>query len=157
MITFRVLEKNDVKKLTDLIKLYENVFEMENFTMPKQDYIESLLYKRGMTFLVATIDDEIIAGLTAHDLPSTYFESNEVYVYDLAVAKKHQRKGIGRKLLAELTKICKTKGESEFFLQADLDDINAIAFYRACSGMEENVIHFSYDTKIQTGDYHDKQ
>lgn len=100
-----------------------------------------------MTFLVAELDNKIVAGLTAHDLPSTYFESNEVYVYDLAVTKEHQRNGIGKQLLAELAKICKTKGESEFFLQADFDDINAIEFYRSCGGMEENVIHFSYDTK----------
>lgn len=157
MIKYNILKNYDINKLIQLIELYESVFEMKNFSMPAEKHLESLLTNKGITFLVAEMDNIIVAGLTAHDLPSTYFESNEVYVYDLAVAKKHQRKGIGRKLLAELTKICKTKGESEFFLQADLDDINAIAFYRACGGMEENVIHFSYDTKIQTGDYHDKQ
>ena len=80
-------------------------------------------------------------------MPSTYFEANEVYIYDLAVAKEYQRKGIGKKLLGELANICKQNGESEFFVQADIDDEHALEFYRSTGGVAEEVIHFSYDTK----------
>lgn len=142
-----LLEKADLDRLRELILLYEDVFEMENFTMPSEAYLQSLLAKPGLSFLVAVIEDKVVAGLTAHDLASTYFEANEVYVYDLAVSRQHQRKGIGKKLLNELGRICKDKGESEFFLQADLDDEQALEFYRSTGGVEEKVIHFSYDTK----------
>lgn len=147
MIEIRILKKGDLDKLTRLIKLYEDVFAMKNFVLPGDEYLQSLLNRDGTTFLVAEKEGDVIGGLTAHDLPSTYFEANEVYVYDLAVARKHQRQGIGEKLLAELAKICQVKGEPEFFLQADIDDEHALKFYRATGGVAENVIHFSYRTK----------
>lgn len=146
MITLQVLESSNLQKLRDLIRLYEDVFEMKDFEMPGDKYLQSLLNESGITFLVAEKDEEIVGGLTAHDLPSTYFEANEVYVYDLAVAKKHQRTGIGKKLLKELAAICNSKGEREFFLQADIDDQHALDFYRSTGGVAESVIHFTYST-----------
>ena len=143
----RVLKKGDLDKLIKLIGLYEDVFEMKDFVIPEDEYLQSLLDRDGTTFLTAEKDGEIIGGLTAHDLPSTYFEANEVYVYDLAVARKHQRQGVGKKLLAELAKICREKGEHEFFLQADIGGRHALEFYHATGGVAENVIHFSYATK----------
>ena len=147
MIDIKKLQPGNVHRLAELIKLYEDVFEMENFVMPGKAYLESLLERNGLTFLVALFEGKIVGGLTAHDLPSTYFEANEVYIYDLAVANEHQRKGIGRKLLSELGAICKTKGEKEFFVQADFDDHNAVDFYRATGGVPEKVVHFSYSTE----------
>jgi ribosomal protein S18 acetylase RimI-like enzyme len=147
MIAVKKLQPGDIRELTELIRLYEDVFEMENFVMPGKSYLESLLRQNGLTFLVALFDGRVAGGLTAHDLPSTYFEANEVYIYDLAVAKQYQRQGIGKKLLLELAAICKTKGEKEFFVQADFDDHNAIEFYRATGGVPEKVFHFSYNTE----------
>ena len=109
------LAESDLQKLVELIHLYEDVFEMNNFVMPGDEYLQSLLVRKGLTFLIAEADKKIIGGLTAHDLPSTYFEANEVYVYDLAVAKEYQCKGVGKKLLAALANICRKKGEHEFF------------------------------------------
>ncbi len=146
MTKVKVLGKDDFKSLNELLRLYEDVFEMKDFVMPSDNYLQSLLVKEGLTFLVAIIDEKIVGGLTAHDLPSTYFEANEVYVYDLAVAKKHQYQGIGKLLLTELKKICHQKGEREFFLQADINDSHAIDFYRSTGGIPEEVIHFSYNT-----------
>ena len=147
MTEVQVLESGDLQKLVQLVRLYEQLFEMENFLLPSKEYLQSLLDRKGMTFLVALINNKVVGGLTAHDLPSTYFEANEVYIYDLAVAKEHQRKGIGRMLLDELSKICKKKGESEIFVQSDIADEHALAFYKATGGVPEEVIHFSYNTK----------
>ena len=121
---------------------------MKKFVLPSKEYLQSLLDRGGITFLAAEKGGRIVGGLTAHELPSTYFSSNEVYVYDMVVAKEYQRKGIGRKLLSELAKICKFKGEREFFLQVDIDDHHALEFYRSTGGVPENVIHFSYDTRV---------
>ena len=147
MIALQVLNASDLDKLRELIRLYEDVFEMKDFVMPSDAHLQLLLDKNGITFLVAEKNGKVVGGLTAHDLPSTYFEANEVYVYDLAVAKNYQRTGIGKKLLEELAAICKRKGEREFFLQADIDDQHALDFYRSTGGIAENVIHFSYATK----------
>ena len=147
MLRIRLIDSSEVEKLRELINLYATVFELDNFKLPSTDYLQSLLDKKGLSFLVAEQNDKIVGGLTAHDLPSTYFEASEVYVYDLAVAKQHQRTGVGKLLLTELARICNANGAHEFFLQADVDDMDAIEFYRATGGVAEEVIHFSYDTK----------
>ncbi|MGI9289318.1 MAG: GNAT family N-acetyltransferase, partial [Pseudomonadales bacterium] len=129
-----MLKNGDLQKLAELIRLYEDVFEMETFVRPSDEYLQSLLNKDGIMFLVATIEEKVVGGLTAHELPSTYFEANEVYVYDLAVTNDYQRTGIGKTLLSKLAETCRKKGDSEFFLQADFDDEHALEFYRSTGG-----------------------
>lgn len=134
----------DTEGLLELIKLYETVFEMEPFQYPSRSYLERLLENKNTIFLVASYQEDIIAGLTAHQLPSTYFEAHEVYVYDLAVHPDHQRRGIGTQLLEELKGISCQQGDKEIFLQADIDDAYAIDFYKKIGGVPENVIHFTF-------------
>lgn len=144
-IKYHKLGTTDVKTLIHLIRVYEEVFEMKGFTLPGTSYLQSLLANEHMIFYVALLDGEVIGGLTAHTLPSVYFESNEIYIYDLAVKSEYQRKGIGRTLMDELKYYCKNRGNKEVYVQADLEDQHAIDFYKATGGVPESVIHFSYN------------
>jgi len=138
------LNVNNLEEFVKLIKLYENVFEMEPFQYPSYDYLKKILKNENTIIMVAKYEDGIIGGLTAHQLASTYFEANEVYVYDLAVHQDFQRKGIGTRLIEELKKISCSKGDKEIFLQADVGDDYAIEFYKKIGGVPEDVIHFSF-------------
>lgn len=141
-----------MERLQKLVGLYENVFEMRNFTMPGDEHLQSLLDDARIIFFVAAReeerddggDGEIVGGLTAHVLPSTYFPAAEVYVYDLAVKTEFQRKGIGRQLMSALAEHCAASGAKEIFVQADLADQHALDFYRATGGRAASVVHFSY-------------
>ena len=144
---YKKLKIEDLGYLTELIKVYEEVFEMKNFTLPTAQYLQSLLEKETVIFYVAVIDKKVVGGLTAHVLPSTYFTSSEVYIYDLAVETEFQRKGIGRHLIKSLKEYCVSLGLKEVFVQADLEDRHAIDFYRATGGIAESVVHFSYKLK----------
>ncbi len=141
------LSVNNLDELVKLIELYENVFEMEPFQYPSFNYLEKLLKNENTILMIAKYEEEIVAGLTAHQLPSTYFEANEVYVYDLAVRQDFQRKGIGTRLMEELKKICCDIGDKEIFLEADIPDEYAINFYNKIGGVPEDVIHFSFACK----------
>ena len=143
-IKYSRIRANNLDDLVELIKLYENVFEMKQFQYPSSNYLKKILKNENTIFMVAKYEEEIIAGLTAHQLPSTYFEANEVYVYDLAVNKNFQRRGIGTRLIDELKKISCNSGDKEIFLQADIEDKYAIEFYKKIGGIPENVIHFSF-------------
>jgi aminoglycoside 3-N-acetyltransferase I len=103
-----------------------------------------MLKNTNIILVVAKYEDMIIGGLTAHELPSTYFESNEIYVYDLALHKDFQRTGIGTRLIEKLKRISCDNGDKEIFLQADIDDKYAIDFYKKIGGVPEEVIHFSF-------------
>jgi len=143
-IQYKLIGKNEVRDLQALIKLYEDVFEMENFIMPNTQHLQSLLLDRNIIFYTAIADDIVIGGLTAYLLPSVYFPSSEVYIFDLAVKTAYQRKGIGRNLIASLKEYCVVRGYKEIFVQAEVEDQHAIDFYRATGGLAESVVHFSY-------------
>ena len=144
---YKKLEIEDLSRLTELIKVYEETFEMEDFTLPAAQYLQSLLEKETVIFYVAIIDNRVVGGLTAHVLPSTYFPSSEVYIYDLAVRTEFQRKGIGRQLINSLKEYCANLRLKEVFVQADLEDRHALDFYQATGGIAESVVHFSYELK----------
>ena len=40
---YKKLETGELNRLAELIKLYEEVFEMEDFTLPAAQYLQSLL------------------------------------------------------------------------------------------------------------------
>lgn len=143
-MVYKQLGSIDLPYLKALICIYEEVFEMENFTLPSDSYLQTLLQREGLLFFVATLEGNVVGGLTAHVLPSVYFESSEVYIYDLGVKTSYQRKGIGRKLMASLSDYCKAQGYKEVFVQADLVDQHAMDFYQATGGQAERVVHYSY-------------
>lgn len=146
-IEYKKLEAGDLGYLTQLIKVYEEVFEMEDFTLPAAQYLQSLLEQETIIFYAAIIDKKVVGGLTAYILPSTYYPSSEVYIYDLDVKTEFQRKGIGRQLINSLKEYCARLGLKEVFVQADLEDRHAIDFYQATGGIAESVVHFSYKLK----------
>lgn len=143
-IKYRKLTENDIHILTELIRLYEAVFEMEHFSMPAAHHLQSLLENSQLIFYVALGGDAVAGGLTAYVLPSVYSATGDVYLYDLAVKRTHQRKGIGRQLLIELKNYCKQQGYREIFVQADVEDQYALDFYQATGGQPERVIHYTY-------------
>lgn len=142
----------EIKKLThldlgefiQLIRVFEEVFEMEDFKMPAEKHLSDLLQKEDFMVFVAISEQQVLGGLTAYTLRQYYTESHQVYIYDLAVKSAFQRKGIGKKIMAGIIDFCKETTMDEIFVQADLEDGHAIDFYRSTGGRAEEVIHFSY-------------
>lgn len=143
-IVYRKLKTEDLPYLKALIHVYEEVFEMESFPLPGEDYLRALLQRDGLIFLVGILEEKVVGGLTAHVLPSVYDETAEIYIYDLAVRPVFQRRGIGRQLLSALSDYGKAQRYREIFVQADLVDQHALDFYQATGGQAESVVHFTY-------------
>ncbi len=145
LITYKKLARTDILLLTELVNIYADVFETENFSMPDSAYFQTLLDNDAIVFFVALLDNSVIGGLTAYILPSVYYPSSQVYIYDLAVKQNMQRQGIGKEIVSSLKNYCKQTGHKEIYVQADFNDQHAVDFYRATGGHAEKVIHFSYD------------
>ncbi|HEX3385554.1 MAG TPA: GNAT family N-acetyltransferase [Mucilaginibacter sp.] len=144
MLTIKLLKAKDISLFLALLRLFEEVFEMKDHLMPPEHHLKALLADDAFTVLVAMDNDRMVGGLTAHTIHSYYHESPEMYIYDLAVATDHQRKGIGTKLLQTLEDHCRANGYREIFVQADMPDIHALEFYRSTGGNAEQVVHFTY-------------
>ena len=143
-LTIERLSHNDIEKFTALIKVFEDVFEMKNFTIPNKLHLQHLLEKEDFFVFVALLDGKVVGGLTSYILHQYYSAKPLVYIFDLAVTTKYQWKGIGKSLIANNNDYCKSIGAEVVMVQADVADDYAIRFYRSTGGKPEEVIHFDY-------------
>jgi len=144
-IKIEKLGKNNLTKFTELIRLFEEVFEMPDFSLPGSTHLRSLLGNKSFLVFIAEKDNRVVGGLTAYVLEQYYSSQPLAYIYDLAVGRAHQRQGIGKKLVEAIHLYCKDNGFEEVFVQADKIDRHAVDFYRSTKPTEEeDVFHFYY-------------
>lgn len=143
-IEIQKLGSYQTKSFIELLDVFEEVFEMKNFESPSMKHLEELLQKDDFFVFVAIHEGEIIGGLTAYSLTQYYSEAPLVYIYDIAVLKKYQRKGVGKKLILGITDYCKELDVEEIFVQAEDADEHALDFYRSTGALSTKVTHFYY-------------
>jgi aminoglycoside 3-N-acetyltransferase I len=124
--------------------------EVETYSQnrPSAVYLQRLLGSDYFIAIVALQDGEVVGGIAAYELIKFEQERSEIYIYDLAVAATHRRKGIATALIQELKKIASVRGAYVIFVQADLVDAPAIALYTKL-GIREDVLHF--DITVEGG------
>lgn len=105
-------------------------------------YVTDLLAHPWFWGYVAMDDGMVAGGLTAHTLPMTRAEAQEVFLYDLAVVPGRQRRGIGRRLVAALVDDAAAMGLHSVFVPADVDDAHALDFYRSLGAIGSPVTMF---------------
>lgn len=119
------------------------VFEAESSPL-SDGYLDRLLARPDFWAYAAVEGDEVLGGVTAHTLPMTRAEFSEIFIYDIAVKPEHQRKGVGRKLIAALREDAHAAGIDVLFVPADNEDTHALDFYRALGGDPAPVTIFTY-------------
>lgn len=118
---------------------------MKNFKRPNETHLKNMLSRDTSFAVVAINENTVIAGLTFYVLDQYDFEKPLAYIYDLAVLKQYQRKGIGKKLIEFTNEFCRQKGFEEVFVQAEKIDDYAVDFYRSTNPTgEQQVVHFYY-------------
>lgn len=130
--------------MTDLLSLFGEAFDevdTDGAQRPDASYLRNLLARDGFIALVAVSGGAVVGGLVAYVLDKLEKVRSEVYVYDLAVATAHRRKGVATALIEGLKPIAVERGASVIFVQADRGDEPAVALYDKL-GTREEVIHF---------------
>lgn len=113
---------------------------------PGDAYIEKLLSSENFIAVAALIGGVPVGGLTAYELKKFEQERSEIYIYDLAVAQAHRRKGIATSVIEKLKEIARARGAYVIYVQADLVDAPAIALYTKL-GTREDVLHFDIEVE----------
>lgn len=113
-------------------------------------YLDRLLESKSFWAFAAFLGDELVGGVTAHTLPMTRSEAEEVFLFDIAVRNEHQRKGIGGQLVKALREAAAEEGIEVMFVPADNEDTHALDFYRALGGEPAAVTIFSFSGRPAT-------
>jgi aminoglycoside 3-N-acetyltransferase I len=145
--TIRQLVGNDVQLFRELLAVFGGAFDdAETYieAQPSDEYLGELLRSSHFIALVAMQSDTVIGGLTAYELRKFEQERSEIYIYDLAVAIEHRRKGVATSLIEQMKTIAAARGAYVVIVQADLDDQPAVNLYTKL-GHREDVLHFDID------------
>ncbi len=116
-----------------LFAMMARVFEEEH-DEPSDAYVERLLATQQFWALAAWAGEELVGGITAHELPMTSAAASELFVYDVAVRADHHRRGVGRALVGKLRELAGGAGFTDVFLLVEEGDDEALDFYRAVGG-----------------------
>lgn len=149
-MTFTVhhLHPEDTDRFHAMLDVFGTAFEDTDTygkARPGAAYLGRLL--RSDTFIaLAALEEggDVIGGLAAYELPKFEQERSEIYIYDLAVAAAHRRRGVATALIRELQRVAAERGAWVVFVQADHGDDPAIALYTKL-GVREDVLHFDIE------------
>jgi aminoglycoside 3-N-acetyltransferase I len=140
----RTLAPADVDVFRTLLRVFGKAFkEMDTYdrAQPRTSYLQKLLGSETFIALAALENGSVIGGLAAYELVKFEQERSEIYIYDLAVASEHRRKGVATHLIDKLRKIGASRGAYVIYVQADPPDLPAVALYSKL-GIREDVLHF---------------
>jgi ribosomal protein S18 acetylase RimI-like enzyme len=138
------LGPGDVRAMRRMLDLFGHAFgDKETYSrrQPDDAYLEALLASDGFVVIGAFEHDEVIGGVAGYVLRKFEQARAELYVYDVAVAETHRRRGIATRMIEHLKQVALARGAYVIFVQADLGDEAAIQLYTRL-GQREDVIHF---------------
>lgn len=138
------LGADDILSLRDMLALFGEAFEDRATYVERQpddEYNHRLLTDSNFVAIVARSGSHITGGLAGYVLRKFEQARSEFYIYDLAVAVNHRRRGVATALIDELKRVCARRGVYVIFVQADYGDDAAIALYTKL-GIREDVMHF---------------
>ncbi len=141
---FKQLGSGDLPLVRALLALFGEAFgEPDTYggRPPPDQYLAALLAKPHVLPLAALDGDTVVGGLVAYELEKLEQARSEIYIYDLAVAEAHRRRGVATGLIRALGKIAGERGAWVMFVQADRTDPPAIRLYESL-GTREDVHHF---------------
>jgi aminoglycoside 3-N-acetyltransferase I len=144
MHDIRTLGPCDIALMRAMLALFSDAFEdPQNYASapPSSDYLQGLIASPTFIAVVALDGSQVVGGIAAYELPKFEQARSEIYIYDLAVAATHRRRGVATAMIEQLKAIAANRGAWVIYVQADHDDAPAIALYTKL-GTREDVLHF---------------
>ena len=143
-MTIRRLRAADVPLARKLNAMFAAAFaEPETYLSepPPDQYLAELLGQERILVLAALCEEAVVGGLVAYELDKLDRARRELYIYDLAVAEAHRRRGVATTLILRAREIAAERGAWVMYIQADRGDAPAVALYDQL-GQREEVLHF---------------
>ena len=151
--TVRTLGTGDIATFRAMLALFADAFEDEESYLskpPSDEYIRQLLADRNFVAVVAQSGTDVVGAIAGYVLRKFEQARSEFYIYDLAVAESHRRRGVATAMIEEVKSLCTARGIYVIFVQADYGDDPAIALYTKM-GVREDVMHFDINPNSRSG------
>lgn len=138
------LSHNEFTDFRILLGIFSEVFENEE-EISDHNQLQKLLSNPDFLVFVVRQNGKVIGGLTIYVLHRYYSTKLVAYIYDMGISPEYQRQGLGKALIAEVCKYCKENGFEDAYVEAEMDDIDAVNFYKKTNySSKMNAIHFTY-------------
>jgi aminoglycoside 3-N-acetyltransferase I len=148
----RQLEPNDVALVQAMMTVSGEAFQRcgHLYRNPSQHEILGAPSQWPTLIALAALKySMVVGGLVAYEFQKFEQERSEIYIYDLAVAEAHRRRGVATALIEELKKLAAERNAYVIFVQADIMDAPAIALYTKL-GARAEVLHFDIGIGLPT-------
>jgi aminoglycoside 3-N-acetyltransferase I len=148
---FEKLAPADLPSMRELLQVFAEAFgEPATYleAAPSDGYLRTLLARPTFIVVVALDQGRVVGGLAAYVLQKFEQERSEIYIYDLAVAEPHRRRGLATGLIRTLQELARGMDAWVIYVQADKVDEPAINLYESL-GVKEDVFHF--DIAVRSG------
>ncbi len=145
----------EVEKFQALLVAFREIFEEEEKAYPERDYLAKLLEDDHLLVITATLEGEVIGGLTAYRLPSYEEMASTIYIYDLGIKEAFRTKGIGKKLINFLLDYAQNHQVNAVFVDTEQVDNEeeAIAFYNTVGfDTQMKVLQYTFNCHRKGGD-----
>ena len=116
-----------------VVRLWKECGLVMPWNDPKKDIYRKLNNQRDM-FLVGSIGSEVVATVMAG------YDGHRGWINYLAVDTDKQKRGFGRRLMAEAEARLREKGCPKINLQVRNTNVNVVEFYRAIGYSVDNVV-----------------
>ena len=102
------------------------------------DYMERFLSNPLNYLIVAQVDGDVAGFLLAHALQRLKQASYKMFIYEIDVAEKHRRKGVGTALISCVREIVRNEKMLNAFVFTSYSNQGAVKFYENTGGKIEN-------------------
>ena len=136
-LQFRFLGSEDINVLANVA---DGVFDNDIIVEQASRFLSDQSHH-----IAVAIDDGVVVGFASANEYLHPDKATQFWVNEMGVAPTHQRRGIGKRLLALIFEVARDLGCDEVWLGTEKDNLPARALYRSVGGKEEEVIMYTFD------------
>lgn len=130
MTTVRAARPDDLEPMVELLRLLFAIEEDFNFDAARQRQgLALLLGEARACVLVAEAEGRVVGMCTGQLVISTAEGGPSLLVEDVVITAEHRGKGMGRELMAAMTRWAGAQGATRMQLLADRNNPPALRFY----------------------------
>ena len=101
----------------------------DGYPVPSAAYLSQFLSRSENVLIVAFDGDMPVGYLIAYLLDRVDRDQQMMFFYEIGVAEIHRRQGIGKRMIAELKAICRTKNVMKMWVPTGRSNLAATRLY----------------------------